>query len=169
MRAGLAWADDICNQQAAHQKRIAHQRAVAAPGNGLGAHDRAGLLASQLDQPVNALGKGLSLHVIGIVAEGLHPPALVDRVLGFRPQPAQFLQVDVFDAICRQGLLQGALLVLGVIARARHGADVDQPCHAIFVQQPEEFLDRPRGMPDGENSYYFHGFISPLPFSVVGY
>src|SRR6185312_3347289 len=70
-------AGDLLGVDAADQERVGDERAVAAPGNGFGAHDGGAALAGEGDEVVEGLLEFRGLHVVGIAAKAGIAPACV--------------------------------------------------------------------------------------------
>src|SRR5690606_37297426 len=66
---GGARTHDVRDGDAAHGERVGDERAVAAPGDRLGAHDGDLFTAGEVDQFVERRGKLRRLHVVGKAAE----------------------------------------------------------------------------------------------------
>ena len=75
MRIGFGCTHDVVDWVAARDQGIGDQGAVAAPGDGLGAHDGDGFGGRSVGQGFEGGLKFGGLHVIGITAEGLVAPS----------------------------------------------------------------------------------------------
>src|SRR5512135_1428564 len=67
-------------------------------------------------------------------------------------QPSQGFHMPVVDPPIPKKPAEGFRVELGVVPGAGNAADVDHSLHTIGPQQPDEFIERPRGMAHGENS-----------------
>jgi hypothetical protein len=84
-----SWADDFAHFNSPRQQSICYQRAVAAPGNGFGAHDRGLLRFREVNQIVPRFAEIGCLHVIGEAAEaGLRHPVLSESGRARRKPPS---------------------------------------------------------------------------------
>src|SRR5690606_17398638 len=117
---------DLDHRDLPHVQRVGHQRAMTAPWNGLGAHDRGAGVAADLHQVVDRVVERVGLHVVGVAAKALVAPAGVGRILARMPQAAQFGHRNVIDADGCKAAAQYVGVELGIVARARHGAYVAQ-------------------------------------------
>lgn len=134
---------------AADEEGVADEAAVAAPGDGFGAHDgeRPGLVG-EVDEALDAGGELGGLHVVGVPAErGVAPPG-VGRVLGGVAESAEVGESFVPDAGVREAARQYVFAELGVVARFGHGAHINEGADAVGAQYLNEFVDRMRRVPD---------------------
>ena len=73
----LAGSDDVFHPDSADQQGIADERAMAPPGNRLGAHQDAALGLRQLDDPIDAVVEFGRLHVVRVASEReIAPPGV---------------------------------------------------------------------------------------------
>src|SRR5690606_16802868 len=86
---GGARTHDVRDGDAAHGERVGDERAVAAPGDRLSAHDGDLFTTGEVDQFVERRGKLRRLHVVGKAAERGVAPSSVGRVGSRPPEPAQ--------------------------------------------------------------------------------
>src|SRR5690606_37371271 len=101
-------------------------------------------------------------HVVGVIAEGPHPPPAV-RALdpGARAAPAaELLRPAVADALGELGLDRLAI-PLREGARAGQGAHVDQLGHPVLVEHPDHLVEGAGGVADREDAGAFGGPCSP--------
>jgi len=78
---------------------------------------------------------------------------LTDRHFGWEKPPAAAAELGdmgVADLEGGERVRQRVAVVLGIGARPRYGAAIDDAPHPGFAQQRHELVDRPGGMPDGE-------------------
>ena len=155
MRRGAGRAHDVLGLDAAHEQGIGDERAMAAPGQGLGAHQGKAVLARKQDQLLEILLELRRLHVIGIAAKRGVAPAAVDRVAPGMPQAAQPRHVNIADAGFFQRSRQRCLVELRVARRARQRAHVGYARDAVRAKQLDELVDRTRRMADGQDRHSF--------------
>src|SRR6185437_4956774 len=151
VRLDAGGADDLFRIDAADQKRICNQGAVAAPRHRFGTHDGGWALAGKADEFFQRVGEGLSLHVIGIAAKAGVAPRRIEGIATGVAKPTEVRQVHVVDPGPLQGETKLILAKLRIVARARNRAYIGQLPNAVRVQQRNKIIDRPRGMTDGEN------------------
>jgi hypothetical protein len=132
---------------------IRYDGPVAAPPHGLGAHDRAPILAAELPQSRKACGEGLRQSIVRIVPKAAHPPIGVRGQFGAArrsAKAAKFRDMFVADLPRRQCFGEAFTVELRIGARPRHRSHVDDEIDARFLEQIDEFDDRPSGMTYGE-------------------
>jgi hypothetical protein len=129
---------------------------MAAPWDGLGAHQHDALAFRQCDAAIQALSERRRLHVIGIAPEACIPPTRVCRIWPRMPQATQPGHVSVVNPRAMQSRRQLVATELGIVPRARDCADIDQPLDAVRVEKTDELLDRPCRVPDCEDSERRH-------------
>jgi len=95
---GFTRADDVGGDEAADEERVGDKGAVAAPGNGFGAHDDRGFLRCEVDQLGEGSGEFGSLHVIGETAKAVIFPFCIDGIFVWVAKAAEFIEVEIFDA-----------------------------------------------------------------------
>jgi hypothetical protein len=66
-------------------------------------------------------------------------------------QAAEGLKMRVSDAGALERRGQQVPIELGVMPRARHGADIQQPFDMLLRQEGQEILERARGMAASED------------------
>ena len=71
---------NVKDRNSARDNRIGDQRTMAAPGNGLGAHDGSRLEISQCQKVIERILKFARLHVVGVSAEAGVSPQSITRV-----------------------------------------------------------------------------------------
>ena len=103
-----AWLE-MDHLRAAHHKVVRDHGAVTAPPHGLGAHDRAPLLASERAQRIKAGAEWLGLGVVSVIPERRDAPVQIVR--GWRAftmmTPAtERAQLPVADAVDGEGIRQ---------------------------------------------------------------
>ncbi len=151
MRRGPARPHDVPHRHAAGRQGIGQERSVATPGHRLGAHHRHRSLVRQLAQLAQALLELGGEHVVGEAPEAGVAPGAVGRVRSRAAQPPEPRQVPVVDALPLQRLPEGLLVVLGVVARARHGSDVGQDPDAVGGEDLHQLGEGAGRMADGED------------------
>src|SRR5258708_26104801 len=92
--------------------------------------------------------ENLRMNVIGVAAEAQVAPAEIERLLGRLAQPAQLLQMAVVDVLMPQRPGELPRVEMRHVARARHGADIEQEADGEIFQELLELLDRPGGVAD---------------------
>src|SRR5262245_20869434 len=126
---------------------------MAAPPDGLSAHDRAPLLSAELEQPRKPRSPGFSHRVVRIVVKALVRPegVHVRRYAGrLAAKPAEGGKVLVADPHGRQRARQSFAAALRVPGRSRNGADIDDEPDLCAVQQLDDLSHRAGRMADGE-------------------
>ena len=81
MRLCFGVRDDVSNNPVPARQRIGDQRAVTAPRNSLGAHDRAWALPTLHHEFFQCIPEFCRLHIVGIAAETGIAPSVIDRIL----------------------------------------------------------------------------------------
>ena len=109
---------------------------MAAPGHGLRTHNCNPFLAAQANERFELILKSLRLHVVGVAPKTLVAPARVGGVFAWLSQTAQGLQMNIFNALRAEAVGQRCALELRIAARARYGADINEPLYAIGFQGP---------------------------------
>jgi len=140
---------DMADVDAADQEGVRNQRAVTAPLDGFGAHDRCGLLLSRLDELFQRLLEFNGLHVIGVAAEGGVAPALVARIRPGLAQASQTRHVLIGYARRLEARRQVGAVELRVMARPWDGANVDEPADAVRLKNCDEFFNGTSRVSDG--------------------
>ena len=131
------------------QQVIGDDAPMAAPPDGLGAHDRAPILAAELLQSRKACGEGLRQSIIRIVSKTAHPPISVRGRFGAArlfAKAAKFRDMLIADLPRRQRFGEAFTVELRIGARPRHRSHVDDEIDARFLEQISEFDDRSSGM-----------------------
>src|SRR6266545_3425478 len=114
----------------------------------VGAGARAGVeLVRALAEKARA--KGRRRHVIGIPAESGHPPGPVGRAGHGIAPPAEVRLVRVGDGDSGKGTRQRGSAEMGIPARARESAHVDEDRGLELREQGEQLRERARRMADG--------------------
>lgn len=114
---------DVHHTLAFAEQVIGDDAPVAAPPNGLGAHDRAPVLGAQDPQARKAYGEGLRQGIVGIVAKATNPPIGVwgrFSATRFSAKPTEFRDVFVADLPRRQRFGKAVAVELGIGARPRY-------------------------------------------------
>jgi hypothetical protein len=126
---------------------------VAAPPEGLGAHDGARLSACHLEQLAQAGPEGRGHCIVGVVVERPRLPPGVDVAVGARalsPTAAERREMAVGDAGPTERLRQRIEVELRVRPRPRKAPDVDEPRDAEHAEYLDELVERARrvSLPD---------------------
>ena len=140
MHTVAAFRQNLDDRHTTHPERVGHQRAVASPRHRFGAHDRNGFLSAQVNEFFKRVLKLLGLHVIGVAAKAPISPAGVRRIFASMPQTPQRLHMHIFEMLRHQGLGQGGVVELRIMARAGDCADVHELCDAIDLQHAHKAL-----------------------------
>jgi len=104
---------------------------MAAPRDGLSAHQRNSFALREGNAPVQVLSERGGLHVIGISAKTGIPPPQVGGVAPGTPQPAQSGHVPVVNPSAMEGRRQLVWIELRIVARPRDRAHVNDPSDAM--------------------------------------
>src|SRR5262245_34906839 len=100
---------------------------MAAPRNGLGAHDDGAFAFADLYQIFERLLERVGLHVVGVAAKTFVAPAGVRRIrICTRSASAEAVHPDVADGCGLQFAIERVAPVLRVAARLRNLADVSE-------------------------------------------
>ena len=91
------------------------------------------------------------LHVVRVAPKARVAPAQIDGIWLSSAKPAKLFQMKISNARGAQRFCQRVAIELRVVPRFRDRAYVDQLLDAIRAQQLNEFVDRPRRMPDGKD------------------
>ncbi len=139
---GWGFREDVADFPVFEHHRVGDERAVAAPGDGFGAHDGGRSCACYFGEGGEAFGKLRGGHVVGIAAEGCVAPAGVDGVFAGVAAAAEGFQMRVIDVGGAERGCQCVGIELRNVARFGNGADVDEMMHMVRVQQFDELFDR---------------------------
>lgn len=139
MRTGIRRAQNFTDFNSPRHQSVGDERAVTAPRDGLGAHDRQRFLARRFDQVYEILSEFIGLHVIGKASERRVTPTRVHRVGPGSAQPAQSRHVAIPNANRFQAHRQILAVELGVVARTRDGPHIDQSPNLVRLQDVNEF------------------------------
>ena len=83
-------------------------------------------------------------------------------------QASEFFHVNIANVDGAEGCGERIGVELRIVARFRNGANVDQLCDGVGLQQFEEVLDWMRGMADGEDGQHFLGGHHSIGFDAEG-
>src|SRR5271170_6974256 len=136
---------------AANDERVRHERAMAAPRHGLGAHESGGAVRSEPDGAVKRVYELRRLHVVRETAETRIAPAEVNRIAFRVTQALKIFEVNVTNPGRAQRRCERIGVELRIAAGFRNRTDVHDLLDAMQVKYLDEFADRARGVPDGEN------------------
>ena len=117
--------------------------AVAAPPNGLGAHERGGHVGRSLDQAPDCPVEFLGVHVVRVASKGRRSQGHVRGVRTRLTPPSEVLSPHVLDPLGEQAGLELLLAELGVLPRSGSGSHVCHAADASILQYGQELLDRP--------------------------
>ena len=149
-------ARDFAGLDAPGQQRVRNQRTVAAPRDGLCAHQHDTLPLRELNALVQTLSERRGLHVVGIAAEAGIPPSCVGGVAPGTPQAAQSRQVPVVNPSAVESRRQLVSIELRIVSRPRDRAHVDDSLDAVRFQKMDEVLYRPCRVTDREDDARCH-------------
>lgn len=144
---------DVRHALSCDEKIICDNPPVAAPPDGLGAHDRAAVLAPQFSQLRKPCGERLRQGIVGIVPKAPHPPIGVRRrfyISRLSSKTAKRGDMFIADLPRRQRFGEAVVVELWIGTGSRHRPHVDDEIDAGLPEQIDEFGDRPGGMADGE-------------------
>jgi hypothetical protein len=114
---------------------------MAAPWDGLSAHQHDSFALRERNAPVEVLFERGGLHVIGISPKTGIPPSQVGGVAPRTPQPAQSRHVPVVNPSAMESRRQLVSIELRIVARPRDRADVNDPSDAMCPEKSDEVLD----------------------------
>ena len=150
-------AEDVFDGNAADSESVGDEGAVAAPGDGFGAHEGAGLFSGEM----KGAGKGGfeigGLQVVGVATEAGIAPAGVDGIFFGVAKATEGFEVDVADAAGAKGGREGLAIELRVAAGAGDGANVDDALDAMGAEERDEIVEKAGGVADGEDEGLFLG------------
>jgi hypothetical protein len=144
---------DVHHALAFAEQVIGDDAPMAAPPDGLGAHDRAAVLAAQFSQLRKACGERLRQGIVGIVPKAPHPPIGVRRwfyIFRLSSKTAKRGNMSIADLPRRQRFGEAVAVELRIGTGSRHRPHVDDEIDAGLPEQIDKFGDRPGGMADGE-------------------
>ncbi len=121
---------------------VRDERAMAAPWNGLSAHQRDLRVLRELNTPIQTSSELRGLHVVGIPPEACIPPPAVRRVPPRVSQSAQARHMPVTDPRSTQGTREELATELRVVPRSWNCADVYDAINAVSDEQTDELVDR---------------------------
>lgn len=153
---GGGGGEDVADLPALEDQGVGDEGAMAAPGDGFGAHDGGGSRAGDLREGVEAFGELRGCHVVGVSAEGGVAPAGVDGVLAAVAAAAKGFQVGVVDIGGTQRGCERVGIELRHMARFGNGADVDEMADGVRFQKLNKLFDGVRGVADGEEGSIRH-------------
>jgi hypothetical protein len=153
-------AEDVFDGDAPDGESVGDERAVAAPGEGFGAHERAGLFGGEMKGAGEGGYEIGSLHVVGVAAEAGVAPTGVDGVLFGVAEAAEGFEVDVADAARAEGGRERLAIELRVATGAGNGANVDDALDAVGAEERDEFVERAGRVADGEDERFFRGVFA---------
>jgi hypothetical protein len=142
---------DVDDAPAAAAESVGDQAPVAPSPIPLRAHDRGGLAARKLLEPLEAGGELVGLHVLGVAAERVVAPHRRGPSGGpARPPASAELLAErlVVDSGGGERVAKRAGIELRMAPRARKPPDVAQDLDAMTAEEGDETVDRVRGMPD---------------------
>jgi hypothetical protein len=151
VKIGAGGSHDVIHDMAANGEGVRNERAMAAPGDSFGAHDGAEFGTGQLFEARESAGELGSLHVVGETAKTGVVPAGVHGIGARVAEATEFWEMRVGDAGGANGGSEGFAVELGIVARARNGADVDQALDVVSFEEREKFADGMIGVADGED------------------
>ncbi len=149
-------AGDLAHRDPSDDKCIRDERSVAAPWNGLRAHQHDIGVPREINTPIQTSSERCRLHVVGIPAESRISPPAVRRVSPRVSQSAQTRHMRVPHSGCTQGTAEQVAVELRVVTRSWNGADVNDTFDVVGREQTDEFVDGPCRMPDGQDRQWRH-------------
>jgi len=152
--------DDFKDTNTAHGERVCHERTVAAPRYGLGAHERGRARFGPFDRARKSLFEGGRLHVVSKAAKAWVAPAEIDRIGSCMTQPAQLFQVDITNVRGAKRRRECQGVKLRVVSRSRDRADVEDLPDGIRFKQCEKAIDGTGGMTNRKDGQSGLGAIS---------
>ena len=132
---------DMRDRDATRQEVIGDYAPMAAPPDGLCAHDRAAMPLGNITQLLKSGSKRIRRRVIGVCAKGGVSPIGVGRWrrIPWTASPAaERADVAVVDARISQGCGKDLRIELRVGSRARYRPDVDQKVDRGLLKQCQE-------------------------------
>ena len=134
-----------------HHQDIGDERAVTAPGDRLGAHERQAFFRRPTQHFGNPLLKLFGLHVVGKAAKTGIAPSRVDGIFVRLPQPTQALEVAVFDSRLLKRPFQGIGIKVWDMAGPRHSPHIYEKFDSIAAKKVLKLVQGSSGMADGIN------------------
>lgn len=138
--------EDMFHPPPSSEQRIGHKRAVAAPRQGLCAHNGNLRLRCVLHKTREPLFKCIRLHVVRIPPKRGVVPTQVDRIFARVAQPPKLLHMGVSNPLSLERLGKRLLVKLRVVPRAGHRADVDEVLDPVRLDQRKQLREAARGM-----------------------
>jgi hypothetical protein len=125
-----------------HLQIIGYQRAMAAPPENFGAHDRRTLPIDGVEEAGDASLELLGLHVIGIASKGAAAPGSVGGSGIGTAAAAELGEMKVFDARPGKRLRQQLRIEMRIGAGAGELPHIGEKFYLMPLQHRDELLDR---------------------------
>jgi len=151
VKIGARVSHNVFDSMAADGERVSDKGAMAAPGNGFGAHDGAEFCLRQSFEARESGGEVWSLHVVGEAAKAGVVPAGVDGIGVRVAQATELRQVRVSNVRVANGFSERVAIELRIVAGLGNGAHVDEALNLVSFEEGEEIVDGAVGMADGED------------------
>ena len=116
MRLCFGGRDDVSNNPVPARQRIGDQRAVTAPRDSLGAHDRAWVLSPLHHELFQCIPEFCRLHIGDIAAETGIAPSVIDRILPSLSKSPKCGHVEGAETGFLQALGQSVRIELRVVS-----------------------------------------------------
>ena len=155
--------EDMVDGNSLRNHCIGDQRAMAAPGNGFGAHDCGRLEGRECEKIVERISELPGFHVVGVRAEAGISPLRVVRIAPAATTAAERYNVRVSAAGVDDRPFQTRLREVWVPRRCWKGAHIDEMCRAFSGEQSEELVERSGRVTDREKLSGVHAPRSCLP------
>ena len=144
-------AGNFAHSDSTDKESIRNQRPVTAPRHRLRAHQNDALSSRKIQATAQAVVELRSLHVIGVATEAGVTPSRVDRIRSRVAQPAKPRHVPVMNSRAMKCWGQLVAIELRIVPGPRNRSHIDDPLHAVRLEESHECLDRPRRVPDREH------------------
>jgi hypothetical protein len=155
-------AGDFAHGDSTNQKSIRNQRPVTAPRHCLRTHQNDALSSRTIQATAQVLDELRSLHVVGVATESGVTPTRVDGIRSRVAQPAKPRHVRVVDSGAMQRRGQLIAIELRIVPGPRNRSHIDDPLHAVPLEESHEYPDRPRRVPDREDDDRLCAVISAI-------
>lgn len=146
----LPVGNDMADPATPNRECVGDQRAMAAPVQGLGAHDGGPNLSGDGPQLVKTAGELIGLHVVSKGTEARVAPAAVGGSLaGTLPEASQLRKMDILEPRCGEGDPECLAVELRRMTRAGDGPDIREANDLGGPEETKEILEASCRVSDG--------------------
>ena len=168
--------DDVHYAFTCGEEVVRDDTPMAAPPDGLGAHDRASVPPTSVSESRQTRCERRRQRVVRIIAKTAHPPISVGRrfrAAHLSAETTKFGDMLIADLPRRQRSRKAFAIELRIGARSRYRPYVDDQVDARRPKQIDEFIDRPgrmayseKGARDGPTGEWRSSIRTALPLIV---